>query len=504
MSAELKLSEVAALLAVAQDHAFGQPAGAQLRATVLAQRLASVAAVDLSVREATWWTSTLRFLGCTGHSYDMAVVFGDEIEMRAKSLRVDGSNPLEMLRLMISHAGPGRSGIRRLQAIAAVVAGGKREAAMNFRTACEVGEALAARLGLDPLVRASLAANFERWNGRGLPTGTRGENIPLPMRFAQLAQELEVLSRINGIDDAVATIRRRRGKAYDPDLADLAVEHAPRWWAEIEPIDPWDAALIVAPNDRPLDAASIHATLLVVADFADLKSPWLAGHSRAVADLMSAVTGRDIEAAALLHDLGRVGVANPIWDKPAPLTRDERDRAETHSLITEQLLRRTPYTAAFAETAGAAHERQNASGYHRHAGAAQLDEHQRLLATADIYQAMISLRPHRPAFTIDAAAGELRTMVTEGRLDAETVERILAAAGHPRQARPQGPGGITGRETEVLRLVALGLTVRQIADRLVITPKTADHHIQNIYSKIGVSTRGAAALYAIEHGVLHP
>jgi HD-GYP domain-containing protein (c-di-GMP phosphodiesterase class II) len=374
---------------------------------------------------------------------------------------------------------------------------------MNFRTACEVGDALAARLGLDPLVRESLAANFERWNGRGLPAGTRGVHIPLPMRIAQLAQELEVLARINGIDDASATIRKRRAKAYDPDLADLTVEHAPHWWAEVETVDPWDAALAVAPHDQPLDPASIHAALLVVADFSDLKSPWLAGHSRGVADLVGAVTGRAFEPAALLHDLGRVGVANPIWDKPAPFTRDERDRAETHSLITEQLLRRTPYTSAFAQTAGAAHERQNASGYHRHASAAQLDEHQRLLATADIYQALISSRPHRAAFTRDDAATELRSMAAAGRLDATTVERVLAAAGHPREARPHGPGGITARETEVLRLVALGLTVRQIADRLVITPKTADHHIQNIYSKIGVSTRGAAALYAIEHGILN-
>ena len=169
----------------------------------------------------------------------------------------------------MNHAGPGRSGLRRLQSIAAIIAGGKREAAMNFRTACEVGDALAARLGLDPLVRASLAANFERWNGRGLPAGTRGDNIPVPMRIAQVAQELKVLARINGIDNAVDTIRKRRGKAYDPDLADLTAEHAPRWWTEIETADPWDAALAVAPHDRPLDPASVHAALLVVADFAD-------------------------------------------------------------------------------------------------------------------------------------------------------------------------------------------------------------------------------------------
>ena len=82
------------------------------------------------------------------------------------------------------------------------------------------------------------------------------------------------------------------------------------------------------------------------------------------------------------------------------------------------------------------------------------------------------------------------------------MERVLAAAGHRRLARPPLPAGLTAREAEVCRLLALGLTTRQVADRLVISTKTADHHVQHIYTKIGVSTRGAAALFAIEHGIL--
>jgi HD-GYP domain-containing protein (c-di-GMP phosphodiesterase class II) len=495
-------AEIAALLAVAQDHAFAQPPGSQLRATVLGQHLARATGLDERERAATWWTSALRFLGCTGHAFDMAVVFGDEIEMRAESMQLDFANPFDTMRLMIAHAGPGTSGVRRMRSVLSVLAGGKKAAELNFRSACEVADVFAKRLDLDELTRSSLAASFERWNGRGLPDGRKGEQIPLPMRVAQVSQELEVLARIEGIDAALSIVRRRRGKAYDPRLTDIVLSNATQWWDEVEPLDPWDAGLAVAPAGESLTDDEVHEALLVLADFSDLKSPWLGGHSRAVAALAREACGPEAEAAALVHDLGRVAVANTVWDKPGVLTRDEHDRAELHALVTDQLLRRVPYTAPLAAVACSAHERVDGSGYHRHLSGTHLDAAPRVLAAADCYQAMTSDRPHRPAMGRDEAAAELRSMASSGALDGEAVERVLDAAGHQRVARVDLPAGLTAREAEVLRLVALGLTTRQIADDLAISPKTADHHIQHVYGKIGVSTRGAAALFAIEHGVL--
>ncbi|MEN3273130.1 MAG: hypothetical protein V7636_1891 [Actinomycetota bacterium] len=495
-------AEIAALLALAQDHAFAQPAGSQLRATVLGQRLAVAADIEPADRAAAWWTSALRFLGCTGHAFDMAVVFGDEIEMRADSMRLDFANPFDMLRLMVGHAGPNTTGVARMRSVLAVLAGGKKAAEMNFRAACEVADVLAKRLDLEDAVRASLATSFERWNGKGLPAGVKGEAIPVPMRIAQLSQELEVLARIEGIDRALTIVRSRRGKAYDPSLTDVALAHGTEWWDEVEPLDPWDAALACAPRpERPLDDAALHEALLVLADFSDLKSPWLSGHSRAVASLARDAGGPTAEAAALVHDLGRVAVPNVVWDKPMSLTRDERDRAELHALVTDQLLRRLPYTATLADVACSAHERTDGSGYHRRSTGANLDDDQRVVAAADVYDALTSDRPHRRAIASVDAAAELRSMASSGELDADAVERVLAAAGHTRAARPPQPGGLSAREVEVLRLVAKGLTTKVVATELSITPKTADHHIQHIYTKIGVSTRGAAALYAIEHGI---
>lgn len=499
---ELTLPQVAALLAVAQDHAFGQPPSSQLRATVLAQRLTDAVGVPSAERVTTWWTSTLRFLGCTGHAWETAVLFGDEIDLRAESLRADNANAAEVVRMMVARAGPGRSGVKRVPAVLSLLGAGRKAPELNFRTACEVADALAARLHIAPEVREALGANFERWNGRGFPAGLEGEAIPRPLRVAQLAQELEALSRWEGLDGALATIARRRGKGYDPALVDHVMDAGRDWVEALEDVDPWDAALDLAPATTPLDESARSEVLLVLADFADLKSPHRGGHSRRVAELAGEAAGTRAAAAALVHDLGCVAVPNTVWDKPGPLTRDERDRLESHSLVTEQLLRRVPFTAALAETAGAAHERMDGTGYHRRVAGGHLDDDARVLAAADCYEALTADRPQRSARSPEVAAVELRAMSRAGRLDGEAVERVLAAAGHRRAIRATLPAGLSPREAEVLRLLALGLTNRQVGDELGISPKTAGHHVQHIYTKVGVSTRGAVALWAIEHGIL--
>ena len=168
--------------------------------------------------------------------------------------------------------------------------------------------------------------------------------VERPMRLAQISQEFEVYARFDGVDTAVSVVAARRGKSYDPGLADVVCAEGPRVWAEVGELDPWDEAMSRAPSGLSLDAVAAHECLLVLADFADLKSPWTNGHSRAVAELVGEVCGADAAAAALLHDLGRVAVSNTVWDKAGKLTRDERDRVESHTLVTDQLLRRLRFS----------------------------------------------------------------------------------------------------------------------------------------------------------------
>ena len=147
-------------------------------------------------------------------------------------------------------------------------------------------------------------------------------------------------------------------------------------------------------------------------------------------------------------------------------------------------------------------ERIDGSGYPRGLAGAAIGLPARLLAAADVYQAMVERRPHRPALTPDDAAVELRREARAGRLDGDAVEAILIAAGHRSRTRRERPAGLTAREVEVLQLLAQGLSSREIAAALVISPKTARNHIEHIYVKIGAKSRVTASLFAVKHGLL--
>jgi putative nucleotidyltransferase with HDIG domain len=245
------------------------------------------------------------------------------------------------------------------------------------------------------------------------------------------------------------------------------------------------------------------------AHFVDIKSPFTLGHSTGVARLVSAAAealglpDRDgLRIAALLHDLGRVSVPNGIWDKPGKLNPAEWERVRLHAYQTERILSQTPLLAGHAQLAGQHHERADGSGYHR--GVSQLSRAARLLAAADAYHAMTEERAHRPAHPPAAAAKILVEEARAGRHDREAVEAVLAAARHGAAARVRGgwPAQLSDREVEVLCLLARGLSNKQIGARLFISARTVQHHVAHIYEKTGVSTRAAAALYAVENELM--
>jgi HD-GYP domain-containing protein (c-di-GMP phosphodiesterase class II) len=251
--------------------------------------------------------------------------------------------------------------------------------------------------------------------------------------------------------------------------------------------------------------------LLAIADFVDLKSPYTLGHARAVADL-AAATGAQLglpddevnllRRAGLVHDLGRLGVSNAIWDKPGPLGTGEWERVRLHPYLTERMLHQSAALAPLAAVAVQHRERLDGSGYPKGLSGGAISRPARILGAVDAYQSMREPRPHRPALTAESAAAELQADARAGKLDAEGVAAVLAAAGHPVGRRQTWPAGLTTREVDVLRLVARGLSSKQIATQLVITPKTARNHIEHIYTKIDASSRVAASLFATEHGLL--
>ena len=210
-----------------------------------------------------------------------------------------------------------------------------------------------------------------------------------------------------------------------------------------------------------------------------------------------------LRRGGLLHDVGRVAISSSIWGKPGSLSTAEWEQVRLHTYHTERVLLRSPALAPIAEMTALHHERIDGSGYHRGLRGTGLSISARVLAAADVYDAMTHDRPHRSALLEQRAAEELRAMVAGGLLDAQAANAVLEASGHAaRGPRASNPGGLSDREVEVIGLVARGFSTRQIARQLSIKPKTADHHVEHIYTKIGVSTRAAAGMFAMEHGLV--
>ena len=517
MASPLRLGEFVATLALAQDNAFGQPLESQLRSCLLATWLCEAAGFEKELRETVYWVALLRYIGCTGHAHEVATVFGDEIAIRAQTLVHDAANPAEVMRDVVAFATAGRPPDQRDEIIRMIQQTAKEWAVYNFSSGCEVADRLVQRLDFGPRVREALGFTFERWNGNGYPAHAKGEAIPLPMRIVHLSHDMEAIARLFSPDHAIEAARDRRDRTYDPALADLFVAHGGGWFDRLRTIEPWDAVLALEPEPRRmLDDEALDNALLVAADFIDLKSPYSGGHSRRCAHLAAdaaRVLGVTEEAfttlrrAALVHDFGITGVPNSIWDKPGPLTRTEFDRVELHPMLTEQMLRRSPALAALNPVASAHHEKCDGSGYHRRVRADAADPGACVLAATDIYVGLTTERADRPPLSEEKAADELRQLVSQGVLEPRASRAVLVAAGHgePEASagrRPRNPGGLSRREVDVLRLAAKGHTTQQIATRLYISTKTADHHIQHIYNKIGVSTRAGAALWALQHAVV--
>lgn len=298
----------------------------------------------------------------------------------------------------------------------------------------------------------------------------------------------------------------------DPQPASLFATHADSILEGLEEGGVWEAVLASEPQpQRTVGEPHLDDIAHAFANMADLQTPFTLGHSTEVARLSDGAGAymglqrdeiADLRRAALFHDLGQVGIPNGVWEKPRPLSTSDWERVRLHPYYTERILSRSAALRSLAKTAGMHHELQDGAGYHRQLARGTIPMPARILAAADIYQALTNARPYRAALEPAAAAAVLEQEVANGRLDSEAVAAVLSAAGHTKKARPAWPDGLTDREIEVLRLISRGASQKDVGKALVISHRTAAHHIQHIYDKIGVSTRAAAAMYAMEHELL--
>jgi len=501
-----------ATLSYASDLGLGQPMAHCMRQTVVALRMAGLAGASGRELEATYYLGLMMNVYCHADAAEQARWFGDDISMKSDTFDLLDMSTARMVAVMVRRVGSHGSGVARARRLAAFPAAGVKQVLSFATTHCTLGSQFAEQVGLDEAVCVAIRQGYEQWDGKGYPDHLRGEEIGLPARLVQLAGPVEVVARRRGVEAAVAVARRHRGTQFDPAVVDLFCSHAPELLDGLDRASDWDAVLGAEPElSRRVSGAGLDQVLEAMADLVDMKSPCLAGHSRGVASLACAAARAAgypdddvtvLRRAGLIHDLGRLGVSNAIWDKPGPLTGAESERIRLHPYLTERMLARVGALSRSREIAARHHERLDGSGYPRGLTAASLTPPDRLLAAADAYHAMTEPRPHRAPLGPGQAARELRAEVAGGRLDSEAAEAVLAAAGHRVPARRAWPGGLTAREAEVLGLLARGHSNRDIAHRLVITPKTAMNHVEHIYAKLGISSRAAATLYATQHGLM--
>jgi HD-GYP domain-containing protein (c-di-GMP phosphodiesterase class II) len=506
----VRLAELVAAFSLAADLGLGQPLEHVLRSWRIAGRLGDRMGLRPEARPDLFYVVALAWVGCVADTAEVAALFGDDIAYRRDSFGVPRAG-MPMLAYSLRRAGVGGDALHRIRVGANIMLSRGAAIGRVYLSHCISTARVAKDLGLTDEVADQLQQVFTRWDGKGVPS-VAGNEIATSVRLFQVADTAEVIHRTHGAQAAVDLARSWSASQFDPAVVQVFIDNPDEILADLDGATDWLALIDEEPglqatlNDSDLDAA-----LLAIADFTDLRSPPRAGHSRAVSELaakaaeLSGLPQEDVVTlgrAALLHDVGMHGLPATILDKRGPLTAAERDKMRLHAYYTERMLAQPAALAKIGAIASLGNERLDGSGYHRGLSGAAIPATGRILAAADAFQAMTQPRPYRPALSPKAASAELRAEVREGRLAADAVDSVLAAAGLARPKRSSGPAGLTAREVEVLILIARGASNKQVARRLGITPKTAGTHIERIYSKIGASTRSTATLFAMQQGLL--
>lgn len=366
-----------AALSFATELAMGQSEEFAMRSCFLAMALGKLVKADAETLSDIYYQAHLRYLGCNVDSQAMMALLGDEIAFRRDFAKIDMGSASEMTALVFRHIKNANSSqglhglvINLLKGMATAQA--KSQAILSGH--CEVAQRLAERLGLSQRVRDNLGQLYERWDGKGIPNGLKGEAISLAVRIVSLAQDAVTLVEAFGPDIALQRLRQRAGSAYDPHLTDMLEAQAGDLFKSFAQVK-WQDVLALEPaSGSSLGDVELKESCLVLADFADLKSPYSLGHSRAVATLAAEAARRlglpkgdmiALERAGLLHDIGMVAIPARILLKPGAFSDSEWETVRLHAYHGERVLARLPGLSAYAAMAGQHHEHCNGSGYHR-------------------------------------------------------------------------------------------------------------------------------------------
>jgi HD-GYP domain-containing protein (c-di-GMP phosphodiesterase class II) len=469
---EIALSELIGSLSYALDLAEGEPPGHATRSCLIGMRLADELGIDAAARSDLFYALLLKDAGCSANSARMAALFGadDQVAKRTSKL-VDWARPFPAFVWSLRTVAPGESLRARAQRLRAIKDEGQVTRSLMLAR-CERGAEIARMLGFSAATAEAIRALDEHWDGHGQPRALRGTEIPLGARILCLSQTLEVFHARRGVDAAYRVAAKRSGRWFDPDLVDAlaAVRGDADFWAslaqpDLSAVEPPDRVLIADENRLDRIADGFAAVI-------DAKSPWTHQHSdrawaivTGVGTLLGLETAelRSLGRAARLHDIGKLAISNRILDKPGRLTDEEFTTIREHPLVTERILGRVPGFGDLSSLASAHHERLDGSGYPHGLTAADLTMSMRVLAIADVYEALTAERPYRSAFGAAAALDIMRREVP-GRLDPDAFAALTTLLGDggggtglaPAATRPAlAPRGLAGSQGQARYQVAV-------------------------------------------------
>jgi HD-GYP domain-containing protein (c-di-GMP phosphodiesterase class II) len=455
---QIALSEVIAGLSYALDLTEGEPPGHAVRSCLIGMRLAEEIGLDPAARSHLFYALLLKDAGCSANSARMAALFGaDDQRAKRTSKRVDWARTFPAFVWALRTVAPDGGPRRRLDRLLAIKSEGEVTRAL-MQARCDRGAKIAYLLGFGDETAEAIRALDEHWDGAGQPSGLRGEEIPLLSRILCLAQTTEIFHAAGGLDAAWDVAQGRRGAWFDPALVDAfgTIRSDAAFWQAVRDADVsgWE------PADRMLtaDDARLDAIAYAFAGVIDAKSPWTYRHSdRAcviVVGLAAALGAEerelgDLRRAALLHDVGKLAISNRILDKPGKLTPAEFAEVREHPVVTRRILERVPGFGGLAPLAAAHHERLDGTGYPEGLTADELTMPMRLLAVADVYEALTSQRPYRAAMSSREAIAIIRVQAPR-RLD-DDVASALGTLAHDTVA-PDVPGPPVAPEDEAARV----------------------------------------------------
>lgn len=437
-STDLRLSEVVSGLSYALDVADGHALGHSVRTCLIGMRLADEVGLAIGARSALFYGLLLKDAGCSSNSAKISALYAaDDHELKRNIELVDRKNVPAVIRYIWDNVGG--TGPRKLATAVGAVVRGPSVAREMTQIRCERGAEIAHMLDLADETADAIRCLDEHWDGRGHPSGIAGDAIPVLARILNIAQVAEVFYTAHGREIAFETVRARSGRWFDPTLVEAfeRMRGDDCFWATLADGEVGEAVaglepaeIVVIADDPRLDRVA-EAFALVI----DAKSPYTFRHSARVAEL-AVGAGRnlgfdeheltDLRRAGLLHDIGKLTISSRILDKPGRLDDEERALIEQHPAATAAILERIPHLGALAADAAAHHEKLDGSGYHLGLAGDELSVRARVLAVADIFEALTADRPYRDAMTTGDALGLMRADVGP-RLCPEAFDALAAS-----------------------------------------------------------------------------